>query len=367
MVGSSALVALAVFAGGNRVLVEHLSATDSGTRFRAAYALAHVYDTSSSNEAQAVRHAIMSGLPGDQAAAADGVFHRRWPDGILPDDLVDAVFPVTIRRQPSGRPFAVPGVKTVPPLHDGLRMLREDKAREVMARRPGFEERDFELWKYQADPKVQRERAQERGEWDRLRLDIVSKPGTRPPCLETCLSALMWAAWAGMEVEPALEIRRPPTTEVDWWTETMFRLVRASAGDGAMLDTLVRDVGAMVQPESRGALLVWLVEMPPAVELRPRVRSAVVSAATDGDPRIRRYAIELLAVRPELRNEPGAEAAFSAALSDPDPDVRVRAACELWDLPALSSDAAAKIRAALATESDAVVGHVLQLILERGR
>ena len=366
MVGSSALVALAVFAGGNRLLVEHLSATDSGTRYRAAYALGHVYDTSSSNEAQAVRHAILSGLPGDQAAAADGVFHRRWPGDILPDELVDAVFPAAIRRQPAGREFVVPGVKRLPPMHDSLRMLRKDKAREVMARQPGFEERDFQLWLHKTDPAVQRASAQDRGEWERLRLDLLSKPGTHPPCLETCLPALTWAAWTGMDMEPVLAIRRPPTETVDWWTETMFRLVRAAGGDAGMLATLVRDVGDMSDPDRRGMLLVWLVDLPPAVTLRPEVKSAVVRAATDKDARIRRYAIELLSVRPELHGVSGSEAAFLSALSDPDPDVRVRAACELWDLP-LGSDALEKIRTAVSRENDAIVGHVLLLILERGR
>lgn len=367
MVGSSALVALAVFAGSNRALVEHLSATDSGTRFRAAYALAHVYDTTSSNESQAVRHAIMSGLPGDQAAAADGVFQRRWPNGRLPDDIADAVFPAVIRRQPSGRPFSMPGVTSVKPLHDPLRMLGHDKARQVMARRPGFEERDYQMWLHQTDPGVQRRAAQDRGEWDRFRLDLMSKPALRPPCLETCLSQLMRAAWLGMEMEPALEIRRPPTAEVDWWTDTMFRLVRAAGGDGAALDTLVSDVGRMSDPNARGALLVWLVDMPPAVEIHAKVRPAVVRAAGDGDPRIRRYAIELLSLRPELHGAPGAEEAFAAALLDRDPDVRVRAACELWDLGAISPSVSAKIAAAARTEPDPVVSHVLALVLARVR
>lgn len=365
MVGESALLAVAIIAGGNRILLENLTATDSGTRYRAAYALGHVYDTSSTNESEAVRKLILSGLPGEQAAATDGVHHRRWPGDRVPDDMADAIYPASIRRAPDGRALTVPGWRVVPPVHDGMRMLSPDRARRVMAQQPGFEDRDFQLWLHRADPAAQRSEEEATGNWDRRRLGFMSKPALRAPCLNECLGDLMWFAWMGMDMAPILEIRRPPTTEMDWWTETMFRLVQAAGGDESALATLVTDLGRMSDSQTRGALLVWLVSLPPGLQIHERVRPAIVRAAHDRDPQIRRYAIELLAVRPELHGYSGAAAAFAAALGDHDPDVRARAACELWDLTPLAPDVAEKVRAATATESDPVVGSVLRSALER--
>src|SRR5688500_5430791 len=126
--------------------MDNLTATDSGTRFRAAYALAHVYDTTSSNESTAVKHLLLSGLPGEQAAAGEGVLHRRWPEGHVPDPVADLLYPPVIRRNPQPRRIELRGVGNLPPLYDGLRMVQKDKARQIFLRRPGIESRDFELW-----------------------------------------------------------------------------------------------------------------------------------------------------------------------------------------------------------------------------
>ena len=366
MVGESALFAVALLAGGNRVLLENLTATDSGTRYRAAYALAHTYDTSNTNEADAVRRLILTGLPGEQAAAADGAQQRRWPNGRLPDDIADSIFPTTIRREPLGRQFSLPGMTTVPPLHDGLRLLAPDRARRVMAGKPGFEASHFEWWLRAAEPAAQRQTLEASGDWDRRRLNLLSKPGTRPPCFNECLAELMWVSWMGMDMAPILEIRKPPTTEVDWWTQTMIRLVAAAGGDRGALATLAAHVPQISEAETRGALLVWLVTLPPGIEIHETVRPVLVNAAaSDPNPQIRRYAIELLAIRPEMYAYRGAAEAFANALGDADPDVRARAACELWDLVPLSPEIAGKVRAAAHHEKDAVIGAVLRSTLER--
>ena len=365
MVGESALLAVALLAGGNRVLLDNLSATDSGTRFRAAYALAHVYDTSNTSESEIVRKLILTGLPGEQGAAGDGVHHRRWPGNRVPDDIADALFPAALRRTPEGRPLTLPSWRVLPPVHDALRLLSPDRARRVMAQQPGFESRDFQLWLERGDPAAQRQEEVSTGNWDRRRLGLASRPASRPPCFNECLGELMWFSWMGMDMAPILEIRRPATTEVDFWTDTMFRLVRASGGDTVALDSLVADLARMPDAQTRGALLVWLVNLPPGLEIHATVRPALVSAAYDRDPGIRRYAIEVLAVRPEMYGYAGGAAAFAAVLGDTDPDVRARAACELWDLAPLSGDIAEKVRAAAATEPDAVVGAVLRSALER--
>lgn len=346
--------------------MDNLTAPDSGTRFRAAYALAHTYDTSSSsNEAAAVKQLLLSGLPGEQAAAGEGVLHRRWADGHVPDAMADLLFPPVIRRNPQPRRFEMRGVGNLPPLYDELRFVHKDKARQIMLRRPGFEQKDYELWLNQDDAKLQRAEAESSGAWERQRLAMLSKPGSRPPCVRDCVFEMMWLAWLGMDMREILEIRKPPTTEVDWWTATIFKLVAAAGGDGAALDTLVSDANRIVDSDSRGALLVALVNLPPNVQIHPKVRPLVAARAQDKHPEIRRYAIELLAARRELDGITGAEEAFLSNLDDGDPDVRIRAACELWDQPQRSARAKEAMQKRLEKEPDPIVREVLLLAIAR--
>ena len=367
MIAASALVAVSLVSlnAGNRVLLENLTASDSGTRFRAAYALAHTHDPSSSIESAAVKQLLLSGLPGEQAGAGDGLLHRHWTEGHVPDSMADWLYPPVIRRSPAGRNFELRGVGVMPPAQDGLRRLSTDKARAAWFRQAGSDEENYQLWLHRADKKLQRAHAESTGDFDRARSRMVSKPGSRPPCMRECTMELMWLSWLGMDMAPILEIRKPPTNEMDWWTATLFALVKAAGGDDGAVRGLVADFSRIVDVDSRSALFAGLVRMPPGVELHKDVRALVPAAAKDPDPQLRRYAIELLAARPELYGIPGSEDAFAAALSDRDPDVRVRAACSLWELPSRSPGTLDKMKAALAEEPDPIVRFVIETTLAK--
>lgn len=357
MIAVPALAALSVVAGGNRVLFESLSATDSGTQLRAAYAFAHLHDAGSTTDVDQVRNLLLSGSPAQQKAASDGLLHRHWEGGV-PDPVAEMIWHPTIRPRGGASPGA--------PI-DPLRLLRPEKAAEILRRLPGKTAEEVERWMRQGDPQFRRADMERTGEWDRQRFKFMERPRASPPCFEQCLVELGTLAWLGMDMGPILEIRKPKTTEVDWWTGVLFRYLSAAAGDERAVSELVAMQPGIVAVQPRMALLAWLVTLPPGLEIHPKVRPLVVRAAMDPDAILRRLGIDMLALAPELYRAAGAEEALAAALKDWNPDTRVRAAAALWDAAPLSPASAALVEAALRGEHDPVVAAVEREALARGR
>jgi hypothetical protein len=208
---------------------------------------------------------------------------------------VEALWHPTIRRGPPP-PFIVNGVRSVPPIMDPLDLLPGEKRREIRARTAGMNSANVDWVEHRGDREWLVAKLKSSGDWDRKQLGFLNRPMGRPPCLESCIEDLMWYAWLGMDVEPILAARTPPTTELDWWTAMYFRLVRAASGDQGAIESIAGDAGLITDPQRRRTMLVHLVNLPPALEIHPKIRPLVVQAAREAnDPDLRRYAIELLA------------------------------------------------------------------------
>src|SRR5437763_1913337 len=131
------LAALLLLAGSH--LVEALQATDSGTRLRAAYALARVHDPADSAQAAAVTHLLEAGIPTEKQACVEGLLDRHWPlSNGMPDALVDLLYGPVFRGTDVGR---MGGDREAPArsllrrtLADGLDRLPPARAREIATR-----------------------------------------------------------------------------------------------------------------------------------------------------------------------------------------------------------------------------------------
>lgn len=358
MVAGAALAAVALVAGGNRLLLDSLTATDSGTRFRACYALARTYDPQTSAEADAVRRLVVSGLPQERTAALEGLLSRRI-DG-PPTDVVGAV-PGLFPQKPG------PCEPVANVIDDPLRRIPREDAKEIL-RRQGWPTSQVECWEKAGVKSEVRTHLERAGKWDRARLELRSPSASaslRPTCVETCFEDLARYAWLGMPMETLLARRRPVTNEVDWWTALLFRALEGAAGDETAMASVAAEVPRIADNTKRRVLLKWLTRLPPGLEVHPALRPVLVNRVRDSDYQTRRHALDMVVSRPEMLDQDGVASALVAALEDDDPEFRIRAAVGLWDLAPLAEGAKTGIRKRLTRETDAVVQGVLILALTR--
>lgn len=358
MLVGTALAAVVLVAAGNRLLLDNLTATDSGTRFRACYALARTYDPRDSVEADAVRRLVVSGLPQERKAALEGLLARRI-DG-PPADVVGSVPGLFPQR---------PGTCAPDPLviDDPLRQIPQETARQILQRQ-GWPQSQVECWT-KAGVKIEvRSHLERTGKWDRARLELQSPSASaslRPACVEKCFEELVMYAWLGMPMETVLARRKPVTNEVDWWTALLFRTLEGAAGNDDAIASVAAEIPRISDPAKRRVLLKWLTRLPPGLEIHPAVRPVLVDRVRDGDYETRRLALDLVVSRPEMLRESGLVRSLVAALGDDDPELRVRAAVGLFDLAPLPDGAKVDVRARMEGERDAVVQAVLGLALAR--